>query len=324
MKKLLTLLAAAMLVMGFAGYASAGDYYMYADFTSADGFIGGYDVDSYGDYLYVNRNGTTIDRYTVSTATTATTDANTHPDNIGPDGIAGTSDDNVGAMAARTLTFDTSYSVQAIGGASVSEIYADASGLYFLDNYSDVSYYDFSSTNTTKITASSGTNLSQLARSADGTWYASNEQNDIYRYDSGAWTHIIDHTLTSGGGHLDGLEIVNLDVTDDNIDNAEEWIFAADMTSNFMTRYALDGTHEEVYSYNDPQNMALEGMGYGANNHFWATSGNHLYEIGGGAFENIEPTQPVPEPGTILLVGTQFSPVSICFFIISSSTDVHA
>lgn len=303
MKKLLILLAAAMLVMGFAGYASAGEYYMYANFNSSDGFLGGYDVDSYGDYLYVNRNGNTIDRYTVSTATDATTDANTHLLNIGPDGLPGTADDNVGTMAVRTLTYDTSYSVPAIGSASVSEIYADAGGLYFLDEQSDVSYYDFSTTATTKITAASSTNLSQLARSADDTWYASNEQNDIFRYDSGVWTKIIDHILSPGGGHLDGLEIVSLDVTDDGVDNAEEWIFAADMTSDYMKRYALDGTYAETYTYNDPTTMYLEGMGFGANNHFWATGPGTLYEIGGGVFENIEPTTPVPEPSTILLLG---------------------
>ena len=307
MKKLLSLMAYAMLLMGFVGYASAGEYYMYADFSTTNSeFKGGYDVDSYGNYLYVNRNGT-IDRYTVSTATDATTDADTHPDNIGPDGDSGTADDNVGPMATRTLTFDTSYNVSVMGNQSTSEIYADAGGLYFLDNLSDISYYDFTTSITTKITAASTVNLSQLARSANGTWYASNEQNDIYRYDSGVWTHIIDHTLTPSSvsfNHLDGLEIISLDVTDDDIENAEEWIFAADMTSDYMTRYSLSGSHEEVYSYNDPQTMYLEGMGFGANNHFWATSGDHLYEIGGGAFTGGDDNgAPVPEPSTILLMG---------------------
>lgn len=303
MKKLLTLLAAAMLMLGVSGYASAGEYYMYANFNSLDGFQGGYDVDGYGDYLYVNRNGSTIDRYTVTTAPdTATQDVDTHPDNIGPDGTSGTADDNQGPMLARTLTHDTSYYVPAIGGASVSEIYATAGGLYFLDDQSDVSYYDFGTSVTTQITADSSVNLSQLARSADDTWYASNEQNDVYRYDSGTWTHIIDHVLSPGGGHLDGLEIVSLDVTDDGIDNAEEWIFVADMTSDYMKRYSLDGTFQETYTYNDPSSMYLEGMGFGPNNHFWATGPGTLYEIGGGAFTGTN-DNPVPEPSTIILMG---------------------
>lgn len=303
MKKFLMFLCAVMLVMGLAVSASAGEYYMYANFNSSDGFLGGYDVDSYGDYLYVNRNGSTIDRYTVSTATTATTDEDTHPLNIGPDGISGTADDNMGPMAARTLTYDTSYSVPAIGGASVSEIYAAAGGLYFLDYQSDVSYYDFSTTATTKITASSNTYLSQLARASDGTWWASSESGYIYSYNGTAWNQRIAHTVSPGGGHLDGLEIVSLDVTNDGVDNAEEWIFAADMTSDYMKRYALDGTYQETYTYNDPTTMYLEGMGFGANNHFWANGNGTLYEIGGGAFEEAGPDNPVPEPSTILLMG---------------------
>lgn len=322
MKKILSLLCAAILLLGVAGYASAGEYYMYANFDSSDGYLGGADVDSYGDYLYVNHNGNRIDRYTVTTAAeTATQNVDTTLGNIGPDGVVGptpvgpdqilgtaddnTADDNNGPMLVRTLTFDLSYTVPAIGGRTVSEIYAIDTGLYFLNGSDDISFYDFSSGITTSITAASDLRLSQLARSAGGTWYASNESNDIYRYDGGSWTHIIDHTVTLGGGHLDGLEVVSLDVTADGIYNPEEWIFAADMTSDFMTRYSLGGTLEEVYSYNGA-GMYLEGMGFGANNHFWATTSySNLYEIGGGAFtgSDDDDQQPVPEPSTILLMG---------------------
>ncbi len=262
MKKILIFWVTAILVLGIAGYASAGEYYMYADFTSSDGFLGGYDVDSYGNYLYVNR-GDQIDRYTVSTATTPTTDANTHPDNIGLDGILGTADDNIGPMAARTLSYDTTYSVSEIGGQSVSEIYATATGLYFLDDQSDVSFYDFTTTAVSKITAASSVNLSQLARASDGTWWASNESGYIYRYDTptSSWVHEISHTVSPGGGHLDGLEIANLDLDGNGVGDGE-FIYAADMTSDYMQRYALNGTWQEQYTYSDAgQALVLEGMG---------------------------------------------------------------
>jgi hypothetical protein len=254
MKKLIISTAALAIVGGFAMTAEAGEYYMYANFsTSNSAFLGGFDVDSYGDYLYVNRDGSTIDRYTVTTATSSGTDVNTHLSNIGPDGIDGTTDDNKGAMAVRTLTHDQSYTVPAIGSTSMSEIYATATGLYFCDDAEQVSFYQFSDGSTTKIISATPNNtygLSQLARQQDGTWWASDESNRIYQYNDGTnvWDLKINHTVTTGGDHLDGLEIVWLDVTNDNVANAEEWIFAADMTSNYMTRYNLAGVSQEVYS----------------------------------------------------------------------------
>jgi len=300
MRKALVFLATVLLLTGLAGYVSAGDYYVYGDFSSSNSqFRGGYDVDSYGDYIYVN-NYNKIDRYTLSTAVssdpTVQPDANTHPDNVGPDGALGTSDDNTGPMAVRTLTYDTTYSIPAIGGTTVSEIFADSNGLYFLDDQSDVSFYDFSAMTTTKVTAASGVNLAQLTRSASGKWYASNESSQVYTYreTTDTWNLLFTHTVSPGGSHLDGLTIAALD--------GVEYLFLADMTSDYMKRYNLGGVFQEQYQYG-LTGRYLEGMGFGANDHFWATGSGFLYEIGGGAFEHITITPTVPEPSTILLLG---------------------
>lgn len=300
MKKFLILMAAVMLVMGVVGYASAGDYYLYADFTTNNSeFLGGYDVDSYGDYLYVNRYNQ-IDRYTVTTADSdgdGVVEPNQHPDNIGPDGISSTADDAVGPMEARTLTYDTTYAVSAIGGWSVSEIYATATGLYFLDDASDVSFYDFSVSSTSSVTATSDVNLSQLGRRADGTWIASNESNNVYQYNTGTstWDYLFTHSNFSGGGHLDGLEVASMDGT--------EYIFLSDMYADNLGRYDFNGNLLETYTYpGSGASIVVEGMGFGANDHFWMTGSGHLYEVGGGALTNVI-VDPVPEPSTILLMG---------------------
>ncbi len=320
MKKFFVLLCAVMLVMGLALSASAANYYKYADFTGSDGFLGGYDVDSYENYLYVN-HGDRIDRYTVSTAVNSNPsippDENTHPSNVGFDGqpgVAGVdddsngtiddvsevnwfgSDDNVGTMAARTLTYDATYSVSAIGNTTRSEIYATAAGLYFLDDQSDVSYYDFTSNATSKITAASSTNLSQLGRRADGTWIASNEQNQVYEYNTStnSWHNLFTHTNFAGGGHLDGLEVASMGGT--------EYIFISDMYADNIGRYDFSGNLLETYDYpGSGSSIVVEGMGFGANDHLWVTGSGHLYELGGGALD-IHP-DPVPEPSTILLMG---------------------
>ena len=333
MKKMI-ILAMAVLLLGLAGPASAttlGHYYLYADFTSSDGFLGGYDVDSYGDYLYVN-NGNKVDRYTLTTAAPTdptAQDVNTHPDNKGLDGqwgvagidddVNGTtddiseknwsgSDDNAGPMLDRTLKYDTTFKIPAIGEQGTSEIFATADKIYFASDSETIMSYDLTTgalaTETSRLGSGYGWGhgISHIARDSSGKWYASNESNDVYTYNGSSWKYLFTHSIHPAAyNHLDGLEIVSLDTDNDGTLDGE-FLFTADMRADYLDRYALDGTLLESYSYTSTQ-MPLEGLGFGANNHFWATSGDHLYELGGGALAGAD-DEPccTPEPSTVLLM----------------------
>jgi hypothetical protein len=92
---------------------------------------------------------------------------------------------------------------------------------------------------------------------------------------------------------MDGLEVV----TDPNTGVA--YVYVSDMTSDFLGQYRRDRggswVQENLFEYLGTGGH-VEGMGFGAFNHFWITSGETLYEIGGGDLSKY--TDPVEPPPT--------------------------
>jgi hypothetical protein len=253
-----------------------GVYYQYASFMTGSVFLGGYDVDTYENRIYVtgSSNGA-IDVYEVELLDSdgdGKLEPNQHPDNT----------DEPGAIEERVLTFIESIPM---AGLSIS-----SSELYALDDR----IYRGGQNLTEKVFATGVETIispvppfmyyfSQIGRDQlHDVWYASNESyRRVYQHcaQSGTWGIAFDYPSLAGD-HMDGIEIVVDPAT--NI----SYVYVSDMTSDFLGQYRWDPAQgwvqENLFSYQGTAGSLVEGMGFGALGHFWATGGSELYEIGGG------------------------------------------
>jgi len=307
-----TLLASSvMLASGFAlnaealpigGTTPTGDYFQYAYFTTFDGsgFLGGQDVDTYGNRIYVNRNGTDLDVYDVTLHDTdgdGVFEPDQHPSNP----------DATGPIETRTLDYVTTYRIPELDTASTGELYAASDRIYFAgEDEGDIYQYIFASGDTSKVVDSDYFNISQIGYDdVNDVWYSSDESGrDVYSWNGSSWVYEFEYPDLTGG-HMDGLEVV----TDPNTNIP--YVYVSDMTSDFLGQYRYDSTEgwvqENLFAYSG-SGADVEGMGFGALGHFWATGWSELYEIGGGDLGGYIPDDngnghDVPEPGTLLLLG---------------------
>ncbi len=280
-----------------AAFEPTGSYYKYAQFSTSDSvFKGGYDVGGYvhsdgTEYLFVG-NGQNCDMYNVSIP--AGSDPNMHPDN--PDAI--------GPMAPRTLTYIGSYDYFADCGfssGSINEFIVTEDAIYLgPEFYSSGSQYyakiykwtiDWDTLTWTPVgTVVDAKLLPQyyytqtLGYDEDLTTFYIGTASDrnVLSFQTGVdteWQWEFTHTTTPGGSHHDGLEYVANKL----------WI--SDMTSAYILEYEDTGTgsfngweEKNIFNYTGFPGY-VEGMGFGPNQHFWATGGSYLFELGGGELQ---------------------------------------
>jgi len=259
------------------GTEPTGVYFRYALFTSGNSvYTGGYDVDSFENRLYVS-SGSSIAVYEVELLDSdgdGVFEPNQHPDNL----------DDPGPIEERTLTY-----VEAIPWpnnipASVAEIYASDEG-YWVGGSAITQMLAGGGGATSVMTSPPGwaSTFAQIGYDdINEVWYASNEQQRrVFQYDVSTLSWGIAFNFPPlAGDHMDGLEIVTQPET------GIPYVYVSDMTSDFIGQYRLDPVmgwvQENLFEYADTDNQLVEGMGYGALNHFWATSGQGVYEVGGG------------------------------------------
>ncbi len=277
------------------GTTPTGTYYQYARFlTASSAFLGGCDVDSYQDLIYVNRDGAHLDAYSVELLDSdgdGEFEPNQHPDNP----------DDPGPIEERVLTLVQTYDVPELGPINRSEIYALADRVYFLDYDIPGKVFMYVFGTGVVSTAVDGPPTAAFPMlghdETDGTWFASlHYERQVFSYHAPtqAWVAEFKYPDLSGD-HMDGIEVV----TDPNTGMA--YVYVTDMTSDFLGQYRRDRgggwVQENLFEYAGTADH-VEGMGFGALNHFWATGWDPpdvLYEIGGGDLAKFtEPDEPPP------------------------------
>ena len=289
-----------------------GVYYQYAEFCTSGGvFLGGFDVGSLDNYLFVNRDGSHIDVYQVEILDSdgdGVIEPNQHPENP----------DAQGPMEERRLHLVQTYDVPVSDGAfpgctggwryCSNEIQPFTDALYFISQRNGslgIARYDLN-TGQTQLVIPWPTQLGcdeVLGHDPiEDVWYVATYDRRVFAYDqvNAEWSLAFCYPNLSGV-HTDGLEVV----VDPN--TGIPYVYVSDMTSDFLAQYRkrADGSWEQtnVFQYNRGQGDYIEGMGFGALSHFWMSAvvdpsriheTNCIYEIGGGDLtqytENWDPT----------------------------------
>ena len=279
-------------------WKNPGEFYLYSQFkTGASEFLGGGDVDSYGDYIYVNRTKASdipytfyrfLDVYKISVADP--TKVNQHPDNP----------QAPGPVVKRTLTHIKTYDIPKLALMMCGELYAVNGGVYFLgkDNHkNDVLYHDFTS-GATSVICDSKKELQGIEMlgydEVHKVWYSGCRMNRIvYSFNQAKkeWEEEFYYEHMKGG-HFDGMEVFGT--------KTGTKIYVSDMTSDYIGIASNEGGNWKTVSINKYKGgdaNYVEGMGYGAFHHFWITGAvgqiHSLDEIGGGGLAVVEPPETV-------------------------------
>jgi hypothetical protein len=277
---------------------ATGSYFQYANFRYHEGspnndvYLGGMDVGSYGDYIYVHRELTGglygshnaapfgVDVYKVELLDSdadGELEPNQHPDNP----------DHPGPIEERVLTLVETIETP-IGGMHCSEIYPLEDRMYSIQCAGIVTEYMFNTGVTTIVASAQGPASFLGFDDVNETWIVGSETRQVHAFHGGTnqWVPVFQWPDLAGS-HGDGMEVV----TDRN--TMTPYVYISDMTSDFLGQYRCDPeegwVRENLFDYVGTAEDYVEGMGFGALGHFWVSTvedlnngmPNVLKEIGG-------------------------------------------
>ena len=243
-----------------------------------DGWVGSDNVDRL--IFYENATGnSTAHIYQVTTSG----NPNLHP--LNPNAT--------GPVATRTFTHESSFVLNNNNYSHESEFYVDATnGYFYLGATNGIEQYDFGGAYLGTIGMpspnESGYSTQSLGHNASlNDWYAAtigfDGTSNVFMLDGdnlmAGWNEIFSTPVSN---HHDGMEAL-----------ANGNLFLADYDGT-INEYTVGGAYVTTHTH-DPFPIELEGMGYGALNHYWGGSHSGIvFEFGGGSLQ-------VPEPATLLL-----------------------
>lgn len=269
--------------------AFADDYFVYSTFNPAEAVIldsaGSY-VENYGvpgtwgdelQYIYVTSGSwgykyrAWVENEGSPADPTPFIDIKQHPDHYDPI--------HVGPIEPRFFEFVSSASLY--NGGHTDEFHIDSTGVYLGAYPSGINKWDHDWNFVEKIANIPPERTESLAYNpGENIWYAGGRYRTIYQisdtdndgsFMDESWQAIFSHP-NYGGSHHDGMEYIG------------GFLWISDMTSDVIGKWEYDSitdTWSEVgrYYYSEP--AYVEGMGFGANDHFWLTgSGYYFYELG--------------------------------------------
>ncbi|RLB47606.1 MAG: hypothetical protein DRI90_26165, partial [Deltaproteobacteria bacterium] len=258
-----------------------GSYFQYAHFRYQAGspendvYLGGMDVGSYGDKIYVHRELTGglygahnaapfgVDVYQIELLDSdgdGELEPNQHPDNP----------DHPGPIEERVLTFIETIETQ-VGGMHCSEIYPLEDRMFSIQCVGTVTEFIFNSGVTTTVASAPGPASFLGYDDVNATWIVGNENRQVHGFHAGSnqWVPLFNWPDLAGS-HGDGMEVV----TDQN--TMTPYVYISDMTSDFLGQYRCDPeqgwVQENLFDYVGTADDYVEGMGFGALGHFWVST----------------------------------------------------